>query len=1124
MPKSTADIPGNGHALEKLQEVLDSGEAIAFVGAGAGAGLYPLWDQLIRQLADAAVDRGLADDADRRFWLKIAGARPQEVVCGIKQKLGDGPYGEILRTVFGHRQDDAGHYFTEVQGALVRMPFRGYVTTNYDPGLIEARRKLRMDVRDTGYCTWKDEDTVYRWLNGVIFTEQSCPVLFAHGIYERSDTIVLGVDEYREAYQRGVYRRLFDKLWSQDRLVLVGVGFSDPRFNFLADEVLTESGATRAGEPRHVAIIGLREEETYSSQMREMFRDSYNADVVLYPVVSRADGTQDHSALLEILEGGPSTGPRPTAPVPSVPGAPAQFALILNLPRTAAPEEEPPQRWTHETTNDDRYVGRESALQKLDWWADDPDVRVIGITGMGGLGKTALIGHWLKKRGGDVRRPNRGLFFWSFYADRSIDAFIEALLEFAVQEVGIAPPQADEPQARYLAASFRDLPVLLVLDGLEVLQEQPGTVAYGLLLENDLRDLVDSLCSLSHRGLVVLTSRFPFNDLTPSLGGPFRTLDLDRLALEESAALLQSCGVQGTDADRREVGRRFDGHPLALRIFAAALATQADGDPTRFYEMVFTRANLSTDAPLDRKLRHLLSFYEDALPPARVALLGIVSLFRTTVDESTILTLAGKLPSVGDALGGLSGEQLHSQLQALRNDHLILCEQGAGGDAYSCHPILRDHFRETLLGRDESAAEAVADLLQERPATGPPTTARELEPIIEAIELLLAAGNIERADELFVTRLENGEVFKHIPAYHEGVRCALAFVSDDKRRQACAQRLSNRRYSFYLNAVGLWASHAGEIGLAGSCHGDSLEARRKLGDKAELAVGLQNYTSFLSALGRLADAESAAGEALALTKQIPKELEVQLSLSCLGNARALRGQPGQAMADFEEANAIEMHTSDGTQLYSLTGVQWADLLLRGERSTQARELTRTNLEICERNRWREDVARCHWILGRADTVDGDYASAREHLLEAEGIMRRGHQLQDMTDVLLARANLERCEEEWEGALRYAGEALRLAMPRGMRLNHADGLVMRGRIRLERAQSETENAEDRRPETERAQDDADAALHIARDCGYAWAERDALRLLVETWEELGDAAKALEYRQEYDALAARLRLD
>ncbi len=97
----------------------------------------------------------------------------------------------------------------------------------------------------------------------------------------------------------------------------------------------------------------------------------------------------------------------------------------------------------------------------------------------------------------------------------------------------------------------------------------------------------------------------------------------------------------------------------------------------------------------------------------------------------------------------------------------------------------------------------------------------------------------------------------------------------------------------------------------------------------------------------------------------------------------------------------------------------------------------------------------------------------------------------------------------------------------MRLVHADALVLRGRARLLGA--ETDSAA-------RAADDAEEALRLARECGYAWAERDALFLQADAHAALAasqDAANPHAARRSRDlarrvrdvaqALAAKLRL-
>ena len=55
----------NGPGLAALRGYLASGEAVAFLGAGVSAPLYPLWDGLIGELVDAAAGRLSAEEARR---------------------------------------------------------------------------------------------------------------------------------------------------------------------------------------------------------------------------------------------------------------------------------------------------------------------------------------------------------------------------------------------------------------------------------------------------------------------------------------------------------------------------------------------------------------------------------------------------------------------------------------------------------------------------------------------------------------------------------------------------------------------------------------------------------------------------------------------------------------------------------------------------------------------------------------------------------------------------------------------------------------------------------------------------------------------------------------------------
>ena len=926
-------IPGNDHAFERLCKTLRGRDTGAFVGAGASAGLYPLWAGLIRRLAEEAVNRGRADPADRDHWLRSFGEFPDGVVHGIKAKLGDGIYAEALRDIFRSRPGSDGNHFTPLHGLLLRLPFKGYITTNFDHGLIEARLKLRPDSRATGFGTWKDRDIIDRWRTGDIFTDQPCPILFAHGIYDRVDTVVLGTGEYRDAYKSGAFRPLFSKLWDESRLVVVGFSFSDPWVRFMINEVLMATGP-RSGEPRHTALIGLRPDHEYSASMRMLFADQFHAEPLFYPLADRPDGGEDHGALATVLEAlaAEIRSAAPTAPPPL-----AAPAAVVTSPVI-------PKRWTHETTEDDRFTGRAEALGKLDRWAADAEVQVVAITGLGGLGKTSLIGHWLKKKDGDRKRPINGLFFWSFYADRDVDAFAKAFVEFAIKEAGAKKPaKGIEPSDAALVV-LRDKRFLLVLDGLEVLQELPETAGYGTLIEDDLRELLDGACRLRHGGLVVLTSRFPFADLTPYLGSSFRALDLDRLGPHDGAALLVACGVGGTIEDQEAISRRLDGHPLGLRIFALTLTDEVKGDPTRLVEQVFDAHGLSDDDPLERKLKHLLGFYERGLPRDRVALLGLVSLFRTATPEVTILTLAHSLPDVRVALGNKPDTALRMTLEAMGREHLLIRDRPEDGEtAWSCHPVLRDHFRSVFLKLGADVGTSAANLLAGAPSAEQPQNIRALEPILAAIELLLDAKDFHSADRLYEERFDNGQIFLTMPAPAAGMQCALGFVRDGDRRNHCKEIISEKSLSFYLNEVGIFSEISGEYSLALTFYKLAEEIDRGLNNNIDLAIGLLNQSKLLSTLGRLSEAETQIRCALDLFRhdEIPPDLYISNSLSWFGFVSDQQGRIGEALAAFEAANTIEHKTSFADRsLYGIDGVNWAELLLRTGDIDRAKSLSR----------------------------------------------------------------------------------------------------------------------------------------------------------------------------------------
>jgi SIR2-like domain len=1077
-------LPGNRAVFDALVSSLSDGEAIAFVGAGASAGMYPLWGEFIGQLADHAVAEGKAGPREAERWKSDTVFTPPQRVNAILRRIGEPRYRSFLKDTFEPRRGPDGKRYTATHATLLRLPFAGYVTTNYDPALEFARMELRPGSLTTGTPTWQDDDEVHRWHTGDIFKrEGDCPILWLHGYWQRPNGIVLNSGEYSRAYKPGLYRRLFEGLWGQRHLVFVGFGFNDPQFTFMVGEYLRELGDANA-LPRHVAVLGLQpgaDGRLPDPEDVRDWRDNLEADYHVRPLFYPLSGG-DHSALQTLLDAVAEAcgcalpaAPAPAAPVDAATPAPA---LSATAPAFAA-------KWFHEPSNDDKFVGREDEIARLDRWVRDDAVRAVGLSAVGGTGKTALVGHWLRKTEGWRTRPFAGLFAWSFYQNRDTADFLLELLLWAHEALGTPEPDDETDLIDAALDVMRKHSLVVVLDGLEVLQEGPEEARHGAFLDGVLRELLAAVCQRQHQSLAVLTSRFVFADLERFLGTAFHQLELHGLLPEQGAGLLDDLRVGGPAPEREHISRQLDGHPLGLRVFADALPDEDREHPRRFLDHAFRPSDLPEGAPLNDKLRRLLVFYEKRLPPVQTRLLGIVALFRTPVPDETVLRLARGLFGRKRKEPLPDDVTLAAELKRLQARGILSREPIEGGHGSACHPILRGHFRAVLLRTGANTARLAANLLTGQPPAENPRSIKDIEPVLLAIELLLDVGEFEAADELYSLRLVDGSIFKWLPAPMEGLTCTLGFVRDEKQRQQCENKLSRWQLRDYLNSVALRADHSGHYEIALNYYNDSIAIAREMGDASSLSTGLQNESEALICLGQLDEARRSNDVALGLAIRERDEPGILTSYAYRGLSMSLSGQVLPAAEDFAFANELEKKNDyDGVQLYSLDGVHWAELLVRVGHQSLARNLTQINLRICEENQWNDDVARCHYLLGWCALAEGIFDVAEIELRQAEQILHRGQLLFWLTRLHITAGELALAQKNAVGVFERAAEALALASPRGMRLVHADALVLRGRARLLEAQPDAAG---------RALDDAEEALRLARECGYAWGERDGLFL-------------------------------
>ncbi len=741
-----------------LREILDQGQGLAFLGAGVSVPLYPLWSEVITKLIDGA-DRLTEDEA--RTCRALAMSNPDAVVDIVRDRMGAGDYQETLRTLFAPRKDPVTQRtWTRAHELVARCNLAGVITTNYDPGIANARMAVRTQASATGFASWDDEELMVRWRRGTVFGDDELPVLFAHGHHNRPESIVLATTAYRRAY-RGMLGAVLGRLLDIRPAVWIGFSFTDRRIETILSEIGDRSSTSITTRPatRHVAIMcwdpaAGQDPGTVSSVMEIQF----GCRVVLYPAPNG-----DHRALGLLLA--KLTDPR--------------YPAAALTPMQATPNRDsrpaPGQHWVHGGDRVPHFTGRVEELARLTRWARDPEVRLVGVTAWGGAGKTALVTEWLAGRSGAQQRPAiRGVFAWGFYQRNSIQEWAAELLSWVAQTFRVAPTPG--PVAAQLLAVLREVPLVLVLDGLEVIQEGPAGGQFGRLLDGTLRAVLTGACQQEHAGLVVLTSRFSFADLEQFDGGAARMMDVPPFTPAEGAAVLVAAGGGWlSEAERLELVRAVDGHALAVGVLAGALADRPPAE-----DLQALRAELLAAGRTDTRVRKVLRFYADRLTEDDSALVAVVSLFQRPVPVAIVLAL-GSHDTTCTRLAGWNPAQVETAVRQ-RLYGLLIWHPGG---KISAHPLVRDAFRPLVLTGD-SAQLAVDTTLSDLP-TGSVTSRDDALQVVEMIELLVDADEWQAADQLYKDRFD-GFTLRTLPA-QLGQRCAAAFVGTSSRRSACRDQL-----------------------------------------------------------------------------------------------------------------------------------------------------------------------------------------------------------------------------------------------------------------------------------------------------------------------------------------------
>jgi predicted ATPase/serine/threonine protein kinase len=639
-----------------------------------------------------------------------------------------------------------------------------------------------------------------------------------------------------------------------------------------------------------------------------------------------------------------------------------------------------------------RFVGREKEVAAAKELLLRQDVRLVTITGPGGIGKTRLA---VEVASGLVELFPGGAHYipLSPLTDSSLIASI------IVQTLGIREAGVQSP-LEILRKTLQDsllAPMLLLLDNFEHLIGAAPIVAELLAIAPKLKILVTSRSALHVYGeheFPVPPLALPDARSTPSLESlshyPAIALFVQRAVAAKPDFELNAENARAVT----EICTRLDGLPLAIELAAARVKVLS---PSSMRARLASRLQLLTGGARDlpqrqQTLRATMDWSYDLLSAAEQKLFRRLSVF---VGGSN---LEG-VEAVCDTTGDLDLDLLDGTASMVDKSLLQQFEQANGESRFVMLETIREYALEKLKASLEEASTKRAHaayclVLAEEEASEKTGTegaewlerfALEHDNFRAALEWLTETGNADWGLRLggalfrfwetreFITEgRDRLDKLLKLPAPPTMVRERAVFSAgvlaseqadyasaDPLFREALeiARQLGDKRgMAVSLNALGVNDRNRGETAVAHSLFEESLLLWRELGDQTAVARSLSNLANVVKSQGDFARARALHAECLSIFSGIGDRAGVAWSLNSQGDVARDQGDRAGAQILYEQGLTIFRALGD---YWGIAGTltDLGNLAREQRQASTAQSLYRESLKIFQALEHKRGIAR-----------------------------------------------------------------------------------------------------------------------------------------------------------------------
>jgi predicted ATPase/class 3 adenylate cyclase len=709
------------------------------------------------------------------------------------------------------------------------------------------------------------------------------------------------------------------------------------------------------------------------------------------------------------------------------------------------------------------FLGREREVAGVCALLSRPEVRLLTLTGPGGIGKTRLS---LQVAAEVSDQFADGVFFVALAPLSDAELVMPTIMQtLSISEVG------GQPLLVLLKAALKDKHLLLLLDNFEQVMRAAVQVAELLAACPKLKIIVTSRMVLhvqAEREFVVPSLSLPDPKRLPDLG-TLSQCEAVALFIERSQAVKPDFAVTNANAPAvAAICVRLDGLPLAIELAAARsklLPPQAL--LARLSQRLAVLTSGARDVPARHQtLRNTIAWSYDLLGAAEQQLFRRLSVFVGSCTLEAIEALCNALDSGAE-------EVLDSVTSLLDKSLLQQTEQEGEEPRLSMLETIREFGLEVLAmcGEMEVTRQAHAQYYLALAEEAEPELAgpqqgvwlerleREHDNLRAALQWSVKQGGVGQHMEM-VLRLsgalwwfwlvrghlsEGGQWLEKALMESEGSMTLararalqglgeVAFNQGNygQAEKRCRESLAifrelgdRKNIALSLDILGLVAEWSRNYTAAYSLIEEALALYKELGDKRGLAYTLGALAYATSHQGEYARARSLAEESLALFREVGDKAGITYALSRLVEVMLFQGDLARAHSLLRGSLVLSRELGDKGGIAESLDLSGQIACYQDAYAT-ASSLFEESLAVQRELGDKAGIAHSLSHLGRVAAIQGDYTAAHPLYKESLGIAREAGDKELVASGLEGLAGVVAAQGEpaWAARLWGAAEAVR----------------------------------------------------------------------------------------------------